>query len=101
MQFSPQLVEVVQQHSDVHGTFLAARGFRLSEHRDPLAVRSEIEVRQAWIVDLPLQPQPWLARDEGIATQFATGSYSLKTLALHARERGITLRGRRLYVSTL
>jgi DNA invertase Pin-like site-specific DNA recombinase len=34
-------------------------------------------------------------------TLFATGNYSLKTLALHAREQGITLRGRKLYVSTL
>jgi DNA invertase Pin-like site-specific DNA recombinase len=33
--------------------------------------------------------------------QFATGNFSLKTLALHAREHGIVLRGRTLYVSTL
>jgi DNA invertase Pin-like site-specific DNA recombinase len=33
--------------------------------------------------------------------QFATGNYSLKTLALHTREQGVTLRGRKLYVSTL
>ena len=34
-------------------------------------------------------------------TRFAAGNYSLKTLALEAREQGITLRGRKLYVSTL
>jgi DNA invertase Pin-like site-specific DNA recombinase len=34
-------------------------------------------------------------------TLFATGNYSLKTLALHTREQGIRLRGRKLYVSTL
>jgi site-specific DNA recombinase len=34
-------------------------------------------------------------------TQFATGNYSLKSLALHAREEGITIRGRKLYVSAL
>jgi DNA invertase Pin-like site-specific DNA recombinase len=33
--------------------------------------------------------------------QFATGNYSLKTLALHVRGQGFTLRGRKLYVSTL
>jgi site-specific DNA recombinase len=34
-------------------------------------------------------------------TRFATGNYSIKTLALETREQGITLRGRKLYVSTL
>jgi DNA invertase Pin-like site-specific DNA recombinase len=34
-------------------------------------------------------------------TEFATGNYSLKTLALHAREQGIEIRGRKLHTSTL
>jgi site-specific DNA recombinase len=34
-------------------------------------------------------------------TLFATGSFSLKTLALHARKQGLTLRGRKVYASTL
>ncbi len=34
-------------------------------------------------------------------TLFATGNYSLESLALHARERGILLNGRKLYVSGL
>ena len=33
--------------------------------------------------------------------QFATGNYSLKTLAMKVRAQGVTLRGRKLYVSTL
>jgi DNA invertase Pin-like site-specific DNA recombinase len=33
--------------------------------------------------------------------QFATGNYSIKTLALRAREQGTMLRGRKLYVSLL
>lgn len=33
--------------------------------------------------------------------QFATGNYSLKTLVVQTRERGITVRGKKLQVSTL
>ena len=32
---------------------------------------------------------------------FATGNYSLKTLAARTREQGIAIRGRKLYASTL